>query len=303
MKKILIAGGTGLVGLHLSRLLRGRGYEVAHLSRRQNLTAEFPAYVWDINQGTLDESIFEKSDCIINLAGAGIADKRWSIARKKEIIESRVQSTLLLAKYLKQNKYGVKTYISASAIGFYGDRNNDIMTEDSAKGNGFLVESTALWEKSVEALALTGVRTIRLRIGVVMSTKGGALEKMLLSFMFRLGVYFGNGKQWFSWIHIDDVCNMFIWAIENETAEGVYNGVAPNPLSNLALTKAISEAKGGGYLMLPTPAFLLRLAMGEMADVVLSSTRVSSQKIENQGFKFQFPEAVGALRDLFKRKI
>ena len=303
MKKILIAGGTGLVGLHLSRLLRGRGYDVAHLSRRQNLTAEFPAYSWDINQGTLDESIFEKSDCIINLAGAGIADKRWSIARKKEIIESRVQSTLLLAKYLKQNKHNVKSYVSASAIGFYGDRNNDIVTEDSAKGNGFLVESTALWEKSVEALALTGVRTIRLRIGVVMSTKGGALEKMLLSFMFRLGVYFGDGKQWFSWIHIDDVCNMFIWAIENEAAEGVYNGVAPNPLSNLALTEAISEAKGGGYLLLPTPAFLLRLAMGEMADVVLSSTRVSSQKIENQGFKFQFPEAVEALKDLFKRKI
>jgi uncharacterized protein len=303
MKNILIAGGTGLVGSRLSHILRGMGYTVSHLSRRENLKAEFPAYAWDVEKQTLDVRAITQADCIINLAGSGIVDKRWTEARKKDIIDSRVQSALLLKNTLNTTNHKIKAYLSASAIGFYGDRENEPLPENAPQGIGFLTESTVAWENAVAEVGKTGIRTVALRIGIVMSTKGGALQKMLISFLFRMGVYFGNGKQWYSWIHIDDLCRMFVWAIENETAKGVYNAVSPTPLSNYDLTKAISTAKGGAYLLMPAPAFALRLAMGEMADAVLYSTLASSQKIENEGFTFKFPEAVSALKDLLERKI
>jgi uncharacterized protein len=301
MKKILIAGGTGLIGTHLSRLLKNRDYEVTHLSRRANPTAEFPTFAWQPETGSFDPKAFEKVDAIINLAGAGIADKLWSKKRKREIIDSRTSTNALIAKYLRSEKHSIQTYISASAIGFYDNRGDEMMDETSAVGTGFLAESTDAWEKAIAEVAATNVRTVALRIGVVLSPEGGALQKMLIPFMFRLGVYFGNGRQWTSWIHRVDLCNIFLWALENPTIQGTFNAVAPGPLSNFDFTKAISTAKGGGYLLLPAPAFALRLGMGEMADVVLGSTRVSSQKIENQGFRFRFPEALGALKDLFSK--
>jgi uncharacterized protein len=303
MQTVLIAGGSGLVGSRLSNILRGNGYNVIWLSRKGNINADFPTYAWDIQKGYIDEKAIQQADYVVNLAGSGIADKRWSAARKKDIIDSRVQSTLLLKQYLLKTPNKVKAYISASAIGFYGDRGNDMMTETSKEGSGFLAESTLAWENAVKEIAATSIRTVTLRIGIVMSSLGGALEKILISFMFRTGVYFGNGEQWYSWIHIDDMCHIFKWAIENERAQGVYNGVSPNPLTNYDLTKGIATAKGGGYLMIPTPAFTLRLAMGEMADVVLSGTKVSSQKIENQGFKFAFPDFVPAIQDILERKV
>jgi uncharacterized protein len=299
MKKILIAGGTGLVGTHLSHLLKNRGYAVTHLSRRAQPNAEFPTYAWQPETGIFDPKAFDEADVLINLAGAGIADKLWSKKRKSEIIESRTLGNALIAKYLRTNKHKIQTYISASAIGFYGHRGDDMMTETAAAGSGFLAESTVAWEQSIAEVAATDVRTVALRIGVVLTPEGGALQKMLLPFMARVGTYFGDGLQWVSWIHRDDLCRIFLWAVENSQAHGTFNAVAPNPLSSYDLTKAISTAKGGGYLLLPAPSFALRLGMGEMADVVLGSTRVSSQKIENQGFTFQFPEAVGALKDLF----
>lgn len=303
MQNILIAGGTGLVGMHLSNILRGRGYHVMHLSRSQNPNANFPAYAWDIESKKIDQEAFSQADFIINLAGTGIADKRWTDERKEDIIKSRTKSTLLLKEYIAIQPNKVKAYLSASAIGYYGDRENELLIESASAGKGFLAESTLAWENAIAKVAQTGMRTVALRTGIVLSTEGGALEKMLMSFTFRMGVYFGDGKQWFSWIHIDDLCNMFVWALEHEEAQGVYNAVAPNPLSNYDLTKAVSQAKGGGYILVPAPAFALRIAMGEMANVVLNSSRVSSQKIENQGFRFQFPEAVAALKDLFRRKI
>ena len=301
MKKILIAGGTGLIGTHLSQLLKNKGYKVAHLSRRANLNAEFLTYAWQPEAGTFDKKAFDEADAIINLAGAGIADKPWSKKRKREIIESRTSSNALIAKYLRSEKHSVQAYISASAIGFYADRGDEIMTETSAVGTGFLAESTAAWEQAIAEVAATNVRTVALRIGVVLSPEGGALQKMLIPFLFRLGVYFGNGRQWTSWIHRDDLCNIFLWALENPSVSGTFNAVAPTPLSNYDLTKAISTAKGGTYLMIPAPSFALRLGMGEMANVVLGSTRVSSQKIERQGFVFHFPEVVDALKDLFSK--
>ncbi len=298
MKNILIAGGTGLIGTKISHLLRGQDYNVRHLSRIADPNAEFPTFAWQPDKGTYDLKAFDKVDAIINLAGAGIVDKRWTAARKKVIIESRTMSNALIAHFLENEKHTVKAYISASAIGFYADRGTKLMTEDDVAGKGFLAESTVAWENAIEKVRQTGVRTVALRIGIVLSTEGGALPEMLKPFMVRTGVYFGNGEQYISWIHIDDLAHMFQFALENEKMNGVFNAVAPKPVTNYAFTQAISEAKGGGYLLIPAPAFTLRLAMGAMADTVLGSTNVSSQKIEKQGFTFEYTTALAALKSL-----
>ena len=298
MKRILIAGGTGLIGQRLSILLRQRGYEVIHLSRKENKTAAFPTYAWQPEKGTIDLNALDKTDAIINLAGAGIADKRWSKDRKREIIESRTEGNSLINTYLRTTKNNIQTYLSASAIGFYADRGNELMTETAPVGTGFLAESTLAWEKAIDNIAHTNVRTVVLRIGIVLTPQGGALEKMLIPFKFRTALYFGNGQQWVSWIHIDDLCNLFIWALENPDIHGTFNAVSPHPLSNFDLTAAISTAKGGHYLTVPAPSFALRLAMGEMADMILGSTKVSSQKVENHGFKFEFSDIHAALKNL-----
>ncbi len=298
MKNILIAGGTGMIGSHLSLLLRGQGYEVSHLSRHAEPNDEFPTFAWQPDKGTYDKKAFENVDALINLAGAGIVDKRWTAARKKVIIESRTLSNALIAKVFQNEKHDIKSYISASAIGFYADRGATLMTEKDVAGKGFLAESTVAWENAIDEVRNIGIRTVALRIGIVLSTEGGALPEMLKPFLVRTGVYFGSGEQYISWIHIDDLCRMFQFALENETMKGIYNAVAPKPLTNYAFTQTIAEAKGGGYLLLPAPAFALRIAMGEMADTVLGSTNVSSQKIENQGFKFNFTNALSALQSL-----
>ncbi|MBK9014279.1 MAG: TIGR01777 family protein [Saprospiraceae bacterium] len=304
MSTILIAGGTGLVGKYLSQMLQAAGHTVLHLSRKQDSGAKFPAYAWDLSKKTIDQAAVDRADYIINLAGAGIADQRWTPERKRLIISSRVDSTLLLKAAIERRPTPLKAFISASAVGFYGSRGDQLMTEDDPAGkDSFLAESVAAWEKAVEKIAETGLRTVVLRIGVVLSTCGGALEKMLIPFRFFNATYFGNGQQWMSWIHIDDICRMFMAAIENEQLNGIYNGVAPHPARNRDLVVKLKNALGKPAILLPAPEFALRAAMGEMADVVFDSTRVSSKKIEATGFRFQFPDLLPALGDLLRRKI
>ena len=304
MPTILIAGGTGLLGSRLSQLLKAKNYQVLHLSRRQNLAAEFPAYQWDVEKGTADERALAQADCIINLAGAGVADARWTAARKKLIIDSRVQSAMLLRSFIENKKTPAKAYLSASAIGYYGHRGGQLLTENDPPGStGFLPKSVVAWENSIQEVARTGIRTVAFRIGIVLSTKGGALQKMLLPFRFFTGTYFGDGSMYYSWVHIDDMANMFIAAIENEKYAGIYNGVAPKPATNKEIIFTCKKALGKRALLLPAPAFLLRAAMGEMADMILDSTRVSSEKIEKMGFEFGFAELLPAIKDLLDRKI
>jgi uncharacterized protein len=298
MKNILIAGGTGLIGTKLSHLLRGAGYNVTHLSRQADANAEFPTFAWQPEKGIYDPKAFENVDTIINLAGAGIVDKRWTDARKRTIIESRTAGNALIVKFLQKEKHQIQTYISASAIGFYADRGDTLMTETDVAGKGFLAESTVAWENAIDSVRKTGVRTVVLRIGIVLSTEGGALPEMLKPFLARTAVYFGDGEQYISWIHIEDLCRMFQFALEHSDMNGIFNAVAPKPVSNLVFTKALIEAKNGHYLLMPAPSFALRLAMGEMADTVLGSTNVSSQKIEKQGFMFFYSGLNDALKDL-----
>ena len=270
MYTILIAGGTGLIGQHLSKMLTDQGHTVHWLSRTADSNAPYKTFVWDVRKGEIDEAALSSADFVLNFAGAGIADKRWTDNRKKLIIDSRVKGNQLLAKVLPQYP-NVKAYISASAIGYYGDRGTELLSEVAAPGKkGFLAESVVAWEKSIEEVAATGLRTVTVRIGIVLSTKGGALEKLLLPFNFWLGIYFGNGEQIYSWIHIEDLCQMFIMAIENEKMKGVYNGAAPHPVTNKDFTEITAKALDKSALLVPSPSFAMRLAMGEMADVVLS---------------------------------
>lgn len=302
-KTVLIGGGTGLVGNRLSEMLTEKGYNVLHLSRKKDLNKKFPAYQWDLKSGIIDEEAVQKSDIVFNLAGAGIADARWTAKRKKLIIDSRVDSTLLLKNAFAKANKKPEAFISAAAMGYYGDRADEIMTEESTPGkSGFLAESCIAWEAALDAVKNTGWRTARLRIGIVLSTKGGALEKMIIPAKMFIGGYFGDGQQWYSWVHIDDLCRMFIFVLENKLS-GTFNAVSPHPERNKPFTRKIGEAIGKPPIMAPGPEFVMRLAMGEMADTILGSTRVSSKKIEGAGFEFVFPELVGAVKDLTERKV
>lgn len=303
MATILIAGGTGLIGKRLSVLLSEQGHTVHHLSRTRNLQARFPAYQWDLNRGVIDEEAILSADYVINLAGAGIADKRWTEARKQLIISSRVKSAALLLQKFEELDHRPRAYISSAAIGYYGDRGDKWLTETASPGEGFLSESCVAWEEAIQTVAASGIRTVGLRIGIVLSTQGGAMEKMMLPLKLSAGTYFGDGRQYYSWIHIDDLCRMFIWAVENDQAQGFYNAVAPQPVINKSLTKALADAMNKPALLVPAPAFAMRMAMGEMADVVLASARVSAEKVLDAGFTFQFADLEAALKDLLERKI
>lgn len=302
METVLITGGTGLVGSRLSDLLAQKGYKVIHLSRKRNLEAKYPAYGWDISKGVIDEEALQQADYIITLAGAGIADQRWTPSRKKLIISSRVNGIKLIQSKLEALGIQPKGIVGASAIGYYGDSGAQKVDENSESGNDFLSESVRAWENAYNGLEASGVPLSRIRVGIVLSTQGGALEKMLPTYRFGFGTYFGDGSQVYSWIHLDDVCNVFIYALENKLT-GTYNAVAPSPVSNKALAKAIAKAKGMNEVVFPAPALAMKVALGEMAAVVLSGSNISSQKIESTGFLFQYGELVPALKDLLERKM
>jgi len=298
MTEVLIAGGTGLIGKRLSVMLRERGYRVAHLSRHPDPAADFPAYHWDVAQGVVDETAIRNADFVINLAGAGIADKRWTPDRKRLITESRVGGAQVMLETFRRLDCWPRAYLSSAAIGYYGDSGNEWVDERTPPGTGFLSESCVAWEGAIEKIMATGLRTVALRIGIVLSAKGGALPQMLLPLRFFLGVYFGSGRQWYSWIHIDDVCRMFIHAMEKESVQGIYNAVAPHPERNKDFVRTLRHAYGRPALLAPAPAFLMRLALGEMADVVLTGSRAANDKIRATGFTYEYPELRPALLQL-----
>lgn len=299
---VLITGGTGLVGNRLSQLLTEKGYKVIHLSRKRSLSSTYPAFQWNIKHEEIDEAALLQADYIISLAGAGIADKRWTKSRKQLIIDSRVKGIQLLKKELLAKNIRPKAIIGASAIGFYGDSGEAEVSEISNPGNDFLAESVSAWEGAYDELEELNVRMPIIRIGIVLSTLGGALSKMLPTYKVGVGTYFGDGQQIYSWVHIDDICRMFIYAIENDNLTGIYNGVSPNPVSNKKMAIDIGKALNKPTLPLPAPAFGLKLALGEMAAVVLSSNNVSAQKMISVGFEFKYPELIPALKDIISNK-
>ena len=298
---ILITGGTGLIGSRLTELLRQRGHRVSHLGRTRR-DGEIPSYTWSIEQHQIDPVAFVGIDAIVHLAGAGIADKPWTEKRKKEILESRTNSTRLLVEVLRKTSHNIKTVVTASAIGYYGFENREeVFTEDSEAGKDFLANVTLRWEREADAFDELGMRTVKIRIGIVLSRAGGALEEIARPVKYFVGAPLGSGDQFMSWIHLDDLCYIFIKAVEDGSMRGAYNGVSPYPLTNRALTKAISRVLGRPLLLPPIPSFVLRLLLGEMADLVIQGSKVSADKITRAGYEFKFPDINKALQDLLQR--
>jgi uncharacterized protein (TIGR01777 family) len=300
--KVLIVGGSGLVGQQLSTLLKSKGFDTYILSRKE-ARSDKNQFHWDPEKGEIDMECLT-SPVIINLSGANIAEKSWNDARKKLLVESRVKSTEFLFQQLKINGHKPAIYIGASAIGYYGDRADEIMDENSPRGQGFLTNLCKSWEDAHKLFETIANRYFVLRIGIVLSTKGGALAKSITPLKLGIATFFGNGSQYVSWIHIQDLCRIILYNIENsELKSGVYNAVGPNPVDNKQYIRALRKVVNPFSILIPAPKAGLKLALGELASIVLDSIRVSSEKIENSGFQFEFPDLEKGLKDLVKNKV
>lgn len=295
MSRILITGASGLLGTRLTQLLLERGHTVSHLGRSKR-PGSIPSFTWNVEAGTMDPEALKNIDAVIHLAGAGIADEPWSVKRKREILESRTRSTALLVRELNKRGNDVQVLVSGSAIGFYGMTLTDaLFTENDKAGADFLAEVVKAWEH--EADLLKEKRLVKIRTGVVLSKTDGALKEIAQPVRFGFGAPLGTGKQYVSWIHIDDICNMFIKAVEDESMHGPYNGVT-GAVTNRALTQAIAKTLRKPLWLPAVPAFALKLFLGEMSYLVLYGSNVSSAKIRQAGFEFKFDNLGDALADL-----
>ena len=302
-KNVLISGGSGFIGSHLASLLVSKGYSVSILSRTEKQNRHgISYYKWDVAKMTIDENAVLKADFIIHLAGENIAEKRWTAKRKAEIIDSREQSTQLLYSVLKKNNKKLEAFISASAIGIYGAVNGqEICTEQMAPANDFLGYTCQKWEESLDFIENLHIRTVKIRTGLVLGKNEGFLSKLVLLFKNRLGSAIGSGEQYMPWIHIDDLCGIYLQAILNPTMEGAYNAAILDDTTNAIFSKALARIYGYSIWLPNVPAFILKLVMGEMAVIVLTGRRVSSDKIEQVGFQFKFKNLEVALRDCLKK--
>ncbi len=292
--RILVSGASGLIGSALVPSLLRRGHEVVRLVR--NVSAGPGAILWDPTASRLDSDALEGCDAAIHLAGESIARGRWTAERKRRILESRRQGTLLLSERLAQLSRRPRAFITASAIGYYGDRGAEILREDSSPGNGFLSEVCVAWEQATRPASDSGIRVVNLRIGVVLSSAGGALARMLPAFRMGAGGRIGSGKQYMSWITLDDLIGVICYCVENEAAVGPVNSVTPNPVTNRDFTRALAHALSRPAVF-PLPGVVARLMLGEMADeLLLASTRVEPARLLAAGYSFQHPQLEGALR-------
>ena len=299
---VLITGGTGDIGRQLTQLLLQQGFQVSYLSRSNKSIPQVTVYQWDIKKGHIDPQAIATADHIIHLAGAGIADERWTDGRKKEILDSRTQSTELLAQALAKNTHHVKSFIGASAIGYYGaDTGDRPLTETSVGGTDFMAQVVRAWERSEEQIAALGIRTVKLRTGIVLTKTGGALPKLVQPIKLGAGAPIGSGQQYISWIHIDDMCRMYIEALTNESWRGVYNAVSSGPVTNETLTRAIASVLHRPLLLPNIPTFAIKLLYGEMAIVVTGGNYVLNKRIaEETDFTYKYTDLTKALENLLQ---
>jgi uncharacterized protein (TIGR01777 family) len=310
MQTVLITGGTGFVGKELTNELVKKGYEVIILTRKiptdnGNIKSGISYAIWDVNKKMIDITAIQKADHIIHLAGAGVVDKKWTVAYKKEIEDSRTKSSGLITETLKNNTHKVKTVVSASAIGWYG---TDIITgkafvETDAADNSFLGKICKLWEAGIEPIEQLGIRLVKLRTGIVLGNGGGAFEEFKKPLQFGVASILGSGKQIVSWIHIEDLCRLYITAVENDKLTGSYNAVAPMPVTNkdLAITLA-KEMRGSFFIPIYVPRSILQIMLGDRSIEVLKSATVSCSKIKQTGFTFLYPSIEAALQELCKKQ-
>ena len=305
MATVVITGGTGLIGTALTKALAVKGYNVIILSRssKQSPGKNIFYAVWDLTKQTIDEDAIKNADYIVHLAGANVGEKRWTEKRKREIVDSRVDSGNLLVKALKDIPNKVRAVISSSAMGYYGPDsqipNPKPFIETDKPYNDFLATTVVKWEAAIEPVTDLGKRLVFLRTGIVLSNEGGAYKEFKKPLKFGMALILGSGKQTVSWIHIDDLVRLYIEAIENDKWSGVYNAVSPNPVSNQQLINEMAKQAKGVHVHAKVPSIVLKVALGEMSIEVLKSTTVSSEKIHQEGFRFLYPaigDAVASLR-------
>jgi uncharacterized protein (TIGR01777 family) len=305
MATVLITGGTGMIGRALTKALLGKGYEVIILTRspsgKSNEHPRLSYAGWDISRQEIDKTAIAKSDFIIHLAGAAVAEKRWTEKRKKEIVESRIAGSELLVKALKENQNKVKAIVSASAIGWYGEDpqlpNPKPFSETDPPSEDFLGTTCRQWEEAIGQANALEKRLVILRTGIVFSPEGGALDEFRKPLRFGIAPILSNGRQFMSWIQIEDLVRMYIYAMENEDLSGIYNAVAPFPVSNKTLVMQFAKmVRGKFFIPVYVPSFFLEMILGEMSIEVLKSATVSCEKIKKKGFVFQYPSLTAALQ-------
>lgn len=298
-RKVLITGGTGMIGTRLAEMLIDAGYEVALLSRTPG-NGRYRSFRWDPLAGIVDEAAVRYADYVINLAGSSVSDGKWTQERKREILSSRLAGTQLMARELARHQHHVQAFISASAIGIYGDRDDQIVTEETTPAPGdFLAEVCQQWEAAAQQVAADGIRTAIFRIGIVLSPEGGALVPLARTVKMMAGAPLGSGRQYMSWIHLDDLCRLFIQAMEEPQWQGTYNAVSPTPVTNKEFTETLASVLHRPLVLPKVPEFGLKLVMGEMSEIVLASQRVSAEKTLKQGFRFEFPTLQAALESFY----
>ena len=301
MKTILVTGASGLIGQKLITLLLEKNYAVKTLTRKPFETdKKVQQFIWDVELQQIDLKALEDVFAIFHLAGEPVAGKRWTKAQKERLHNSRIDSTRLLFNTLSKVRHSVQTIISASAVGYYGDKAETILTEDSPMGSGFLAELCSDWEREVMKFPMLGIREVRGRIGIVLSKTGGALPEMMKTFPMGIAGYFAKVNLYYPWIHIDDLCNIFIHLLEKNLHD-TYNGCAPDIKTNKEMSETIAMVLHRPFIPFPAPGFILKTVMGEMASMLLMSNNCSSQKIINTGFVFQYPELKEALQNIYEK--
>lgn len=310
--KIVVGGSTGLVGTALVAFLKSNGHDVVRLVRNQRSTSQNSSsgadasstgsdIAWDPDANELDASSLAGADAVVHLGGHNIASGRWTVARKKLMLDSRVNSAGLIARTITSMENPPKTFVCASAIGFYGDRDQDVMTEASEPGPDFISDLCQQWEQATAAAREAGVRVVNMRIGVVISTEGGALHKMLTPFKLCGGGIVGNGRQWWSWIALADLVGVILHCVETDSLSGPVNVAAPGIVQNREFTKTLGRVLKRPTIV-PMPAFVVKTIFGEMGkELLLASTRVDSKKLIDSGYQFQFAELEPALRHLLEK--
>jgi uncharacterized protein (TIGR01777 family) len=297
-QKILITGGSGFLGRHLIHRLAEKNYHSSILTRKETSSAH--EFFWNPEKSEIDQNAFHQVDTIIHLAGTNLGEGRWTTGRKKEIINSRVQGATLLFNSLSSRSHSVKTFISASAIGIYGDTGEELIDENHLASNDFLAETCLQWEAAANKFSDIGIRVVILRIGIVLAKDGGALQQLALPVKLFAGTQLGTGKQIMSWIHIDDLCSVFLKTVEDEMMTGVYNAVAPNPVNNKEFLKSLAHVLHRPVWPIAVPSTILKILLGEKSMIVLNGQRVSSIRIQQTGFNFRFVNLESALQNIYK---